>query len=296
MNAHLISAPVLCLALSACTASLRPATVAVSPPDVEAEARGRQILARAADKHGMKAYRRTQTLSYRMQDHWQGLLAILGNPWPDAQVDLMMTFRTGSFDGRAELLSGEARGEVWGLQAWKSYKARPGEAAVFEADDDLRFILPAVQYLLEFPFRAQGAEIISYAGEAEVAGRTYELVFVTWGDYEAHTGADQYVAYVDKETGLIRKVQYTVREFARFAVGTIHYDDLRDVGGLVLPMTQTVTGAPDDDLEDYLHRMTLVPDSVRLNEVPRERLIVDVNLPTLGDEKPGSQPAAGPAA
>ncbi len=285
MKLRTLSLLTLGLGLAGCTASLRPAEVSVSPVDPSAEAQGRRLLAAAADKHGLAAFKGAQTLSYQMHDHWQGMLAALGNPWPASKIDVKMTFKTGTFDARAEFVSGEHKGLVWGLQSWKSYKQAPGQAPVFEEDEDLSFILPAVQYLLEFPFRAQHADIVTYAGREVVNGRSYDRIFVTWGSYEAHTGADQYVAYIDRERGLITKVQYTVREFARFAKGTVHYDDMRNVGGLMVPMVQTITSEPSDDTQNYLHRMTLVPESVAIDGEPATLFVVDPELAPAGDHK-----------
>ncbi len=55
----------------------------------------------------------------------------------------------------------------------------------------------------------------------------------------------------------------------------------------MVPMVQTVTSEPGDDMQDYLHRMTLVPESVAIDGVPAALLVVDPALAPAGDDKAG---------
>ena len=54
--------------------------------------------------------------------------------------------------------------------------------------------------------RIKDAPIISYAGEDEFRGKKYDLVFCSWGTEKPHMKHDQYVAWINKETGLMEEV------------------------------------------------------------------------------------------
>lgn len=242
-------------------------------------------MAQAAQTHGLEAYDAADRISYIMHDHWQGLLAALGNPWPDSRVSLKVQFRPRTFDARATFLAGDHDGTTWGMQSWSTYQQQGSGPAEFSENSDAQFILPAMQYLLEFPFRGLNAGLVAYAGVEVIGDVSYERVFVTWNSFDAHSDADQYVVYINPETHRIEKLAYTVREFAGFAKGAVHYRDFQSVGGVLIPMTQTVTGAPTDDLSDYLHEMTIEPGSVVLDG-DASVFDVDANRAQGADKKP----------
>lgn len=270
-----------------CVTSLRPPSLEERAHDAALQTQGRQLLARAAKAHGVSAWRAAKTIRYEMNDHWMGLLGRLGNPWPDSQLKVRLEYRLGSFDGRATFLSGDEKGTTWGLQTWRTYVATAGEAPRFKDNKDARFILPAAQYLLEFPFRAQSIELVAYAGPRTIDGTSYETVFATWRSFDKSKKHDQYLVYINPSTHMIEKVEYTIREFAGFAKGAIHYQEFKDFSGLKLPMRQIVNGAASDqaDPTDCVHVMTIDPSTVQLDAVAMSEFVVDPKLALLGDEK-----------
>jgi len=201
---------------SGCTADIRPdafAKVERVSPDVEQ--RGRALLARAAEVHGAASFGAKQTYTMVIHDEWRGIARMM-NPWPEHDVDVRLSYRSGSFDARAEFLSGEEEGKTWGMQAWKTYTAGAGEEPMFEQHDDAAFILPAIQYLNEFVFRSHDDQLVSYLGTEEIRGKTYERVFVTWESLTPSASADQYIVYIDPDTGRVDKIGYTVRDIMKW--------------------------------------------------------------------------------
>ncbi len=286
---HLISSLfVLTLTLNTgCLVDIRPDSLLKDNLEhVELERRGRALLDEAAKAHGQDAWQEVTTYSVSMRDTWQGFLIKRQSPWPESEVDVTLHHLANTFDAQAILESGAHEGEVWGMQSWRTYTmASEGQQAVFAEHAHIAFILPAIQYLQEFIFRTHRAPIVRAAGEVMVRGKVYESVLVTWEKLEAHTGADQYMVYLEPETHHVAKIQYTVRDAFRFVQGTIHFDDLRDVDGVLWPFTQSVTlGLDDDPATDYAHLMKL--GEVTLNEVSPERFRVDPGISKMGDAKP----------
>jgi hypothetical protein len=143
--------------------------------------------------------------------------------------------------------------------------------------------------------------VVRDGGEVRHHGRSYDLVFATWRAAEPQPDLDQYVLWIDRETGLLSKVRYTVRDavprmsplMQRLALplvaGTMHYEDYREIDGVQVPFLQTVTLQPPELTryplsENYFHRLEL--EEARFDTVPREALLPDPALGEPRDRKP----------
>lgn len=279
-------------------ADLRSLEVRSAGDDPAAAERGRALLREVAETHGLAALAGHRTMEVVAEDRWAS-----ASPWWPAPSQRLRAQRLiGSFDSRVELLDGPGAGQVWGLQSWTPWRAPAGGAPeALAADPALTFYLPSLHYFDELPFRLLGAETVIEAGPARLGDREYRRVFATWGGSLPHGGADQYELWIDPETRRLAKATYTVREAAGFAeaalrpiyrfagVGTIHFDDYRQVDGVLVAFSQAVTiggpeqvtGPPEDSA---LHRLVL--ESVAFDAVPPEALAPLPGLPPPGDRKP----------
>ncbi len=266
--------------------------------DAETERRGREKLERLAERHGYAAWKARTTMETVARDYWPGGSAW----WPEDDQKFRSQALLGTFTSRAELLDGDAAGEVWGIQAWAPYKERNRERTwVSKSEGALTFYLPTLHYFNELPFRILSATVVRDGGEARHGGRAYDLVFASWRSAAPQPDLDQYVLWIDRETGLLAKVRYTVREAVPqmpplmqklalpLVAGTIHYEDYRDVEGIQVPFLQTVTLPPPELTryplsENYFHRLEL--EEARFDTVPREALLPDAALGDPGDRKP----------
>lgn len=267
-----------------CTSDLRPEVLKISAPDAERQKRGRQLLSRTAQFHGIAAAKTAQSLEFVMTDQWKGLFANVVCPWPSKRTHARVALRLGSFDARVTFLDGEYKDHVWGLQAWKTYEIKPGGAAKFVENEKAAFVLPAEQYLVELAFRVQDAELIAYAGQATVEKKTYDLVFVTWGSFETNATHDQYLLYLDPETGRLEKGLFTVREKMKSFTSAVHFTDYQTVDGMLVPHTITLNDAVDDGLDDFLHQIKIEPGSTQTG-VSLDRFFVNPDLKAVDDRK-----------
>ena len=170
-----------------------------------------------------------------------------------------------------------------------------------DGDGAMTFYLPTLQYFDELPFRLPSASVVLDAGVAAIAGRSYRRLFVTWDRAEPSEVVDQYDVWIDPDTLRIAKVTYTVRDaVARSpflmrplmriaAVGTMHYDDYREIDGVLVPFSQVVTlgtaEATPESLEDsFFHRLIL--DSASFDSIDPQELQPIDGLPPPGDHKP----------
>lgn len=270
----------------ACQADIRPDSLTgITKPTKAVEKRGRALLKEAANTHGLNAFDQVNTYEMEIKDQWKGVMGSLGNPWPDKYVHAKLAFRARSFDARATFLHKAQKGRVWGMQSWKTYTIEPGKTKpVFEDNDDAKFILPAIQYLTEFIFRDHSDKIVAYAGKETIRGVAYERVFITWSSLEPSSKHDQYLVYIHPKTRQVAKISYTVREFMDMATGSIHFEDVRSVSGILFPYKQSVTAKATDDPNDYMHRITIL--RVTLNSPAESTLLINERLRKVGDKKP----------
>jgi hypothetical protein len=275
---------------------------AVLRADDASERRGRERLERLAERHGLSAWRSHATMETVAKDVWP-----LGGPWwPEDSQRFRSQALLGTFTSRAELLDGRGEGEVWGLQAFAPYKKKSaGGDATFLGEDtpEITFYLPTLQYFNELPFRLLSATVVRDGGSAHHRGKAYDLVFVSWRSPEPQSDLDQYVLWIDRQTGLLAKARYTVRDavprmpplqqkwFRPLVAGTIHFEDYREIEGVQVPFVQTVTLPPPEltryPLSDhFFHRLTL--EQAAFDTVSRETLLPDPSLGEPGDRKPAS--------
>ena len=280
-------------------ADLRAETVRRPDPAEASAAAGRELLEAVARAHGVEAFAALRTMEIVAVDEWAGDSAW----WPEPAQRFRAERLLGTFTSRVELLDGPEAGRVRGIQSWTPYR-RESTGAPLErphTDPMITFYLPTLQYFDELPFRLLEATVALDAGEATVGGRAYRRLFVTWNDPAPHAAVDQYELLVDPETLLIAKVSYTVRDGAATspawmrplmriaAVGTMHYEDYREIDGVMMAFRQTVTlgsaeATPETLEESFFHR--LLVESVRFDTVAPGALLPIDGLPEPGDRKP----------
>ena len=215
---------------------IRPKALREGPISGTSAQSAKERLARAAAAHGVKRWREFRILEVAAKDSWHWWMAHTPlNPWPEPRQQLRMQFLRGTWTSRMELLNGPEPGGVWGIQAWHPYRISPGGKPVFQADDDISFYLPTYHYFFEFPFRIGAAGIVADAGEASHQGKSYDRVFATWDTLEPNRDKDQYVVWINQDTGLIDRIEYTVREIGGFAAGATNYYEYRSVDGVMIP-------------------------------------------------------------
>ena len=232
-----------------------------------------------------------QTYSLKGRDVWKGLFGKLGKPWPQTDSELALRYAIGTFDSEVSFLNGDREGVQAGLQSWNYYEKAPGAAAVFmEYDERIAFGLSAYQYFFELLDRLKKAPIISYAGEKEFLGQIYDQVFVSWETPKPHQQHDQYVLWINQESGLLDFAVYTLRETylklpgAKAFYGSIQFADWRSVDGILIPHRQIVyLNEPKKKANKHLHQLEV--REFAFDDFPLEDLYPNPKLEKIGDDK-----------
>lgn len=255
----------LALSLSACgLADLRTSAQKEGNLPSDSEEIGAELLERAIKAQGVDKMSNFQNYEVVAVDHWKGLFGTLGKVWPTKKAKLRLRYAIDSFDSQLEFLDGKERGMIAGLQSWNYYeKYEDGEIHFKEkADKKNRFGLAAFHYFFELPVRLSKAEIVKYVGERAKDGKTYDLVFASWMSEEPNKEADQYVAWINKETGLLEYSEFTIRDSYAAGpasiYGAMYYADFREINGVLIPFQQSAfKNSAGSDKEDFLHRLTV---------------------------------------
>ncbi len=270
----LIAAGLLVLALAGLAffqlsrlSDIRPPELAGEGITEEREQHGRELLSRLEDAHGgYPAWSARSGARVELRDHWPGrMMRAAVMPWTQSGLLMRSTMLRGKDALRLEFLEGKDAGNAWGIQNWMTYRVAGGTWN-FQDDDTIRFWLPTFQCYVEARVRHREGDVGAAAVPETLAGVTYQRVFVSWGKGEPQPGVDQYLAWIDPDSGRLEYLAYTVRDMMPAIVGCMHYRDYRQVDGLWVAMTMAVVEGPGGP--DALHRFEL--EDVRFEDVPRD--------------------------
>ena len=107
-----------------------------------------------------KIGKKMETYEIQMHDQFFGLVGKSGNPYPKNEAHLTLQYIPNTFNGRGFFTKGKKKGEMWGIQSWKTYSQKPNEKVVWKYDKDIEFWLPTYQYFIEMPSRLKEATIV----------------------------------------------------------------------------------------------------------------------------------------
>ncbi len=263
---------------------IRPDSLPKETLSAETSQRARELLDQAAEKHGMSAWQRHSTLEILASDKWFGLMAHSPfNPWEISEQRLQFQFLRGTWSSRIEFLNGPEQGNVWGIQSWQPYKTNSGKQPQFENDDNIRFYLPTYQYFIEIAFRIGTASIVADIGAGTYQGKNYNRVFATWGSIEAHREHDQYIIWINQDSVLIDRIEYTVREFGGIAAGATNFADYRNIEGVMIPHLLSIRLVMPGGFEKEAHVLEI--ERAIWNEVDEALLLPKQELAFEGQSK-----------
>lgn len=249
------------------------------------------ILQAAWEKQGFARLAEHKTYSFQGSDVWKGMMGKMGKPWPEAKSEIEFKYAVGTFCSQALFKNGKRAGAIAGLQSWKYYEQEPNAKLTFMPyDDRVGFGLSAYHYFFEMLDRMVKVPIISYAGEKSFKGNTYDLVFATWHQPEPHMENDQYVLWINRETGMLEYAVYSLRDnylkmpgYKAF-YGSIHFDEYRKIDGIMIPHKQTVfLNQPNKNDKRHIHQ--LIVSDFAFDSFDLQTLYPDSDLPKLGDSK-----------
>jgi len=244
--------------LSGCLADIRTVDLKNEEFTKANREKGRNLLQAMAEAHGVQAYQQHKSVSAVLRDEWSnGVAKLFAMPWHANNELVQLDYWINTYDSSLQFKEGKAKGTIWGIQNWATYTRQSKTATpVFKKNKAVKFWLPTIQYFIAMPFAIQEATVVSYAGEATVNDKKYDLVAASWETLAPQKNIDQYLLWINRETKLLDYAQYTVRDMFSFITGTMTYEDYRAVDGVWLAFKQTAGGEPGSN-EKFMHRYVL---------------------------------------
>ena len=253
----------------------------------ESAAAGKRRLAALRTAHGAEAGESYQTAEVVFVDDWPfALTRIALSPWPEQAQRLRGKLLRRSWTTEFELLNGEDAGERWGLQSWKTWKASPDGEPEFEDSWLTAVTLAGLRYFVEMPFPKDTATVVADVGPGEWDGKRYERLYVTWETPDAQRGYDQYILWIDPVSGLVARVDFTIRVLAGAAIARAEFKDYQTFGGVEFPSEIVIDGVLPTGHTLPVHTIRI--EDVKWDTVDPESLKPDPTLAEMGEAKPGT--------
>lgn len=240
------------------------------------------LMSKMAEAHGAQNWEGFDSYTATLTDEFFGFVGKKGNPFPENKTKIAVSYIPNTFDGQLEILSGKKKGEIWGMQSWKTYQKNSEGEVDFQEHKDAFFWIPTYQYFLEFPLRIQKADALAYAGKKTVNNIDCEGVLVSWRKVAPQKDVDQYLIWLDEKTHRIVKVDYTIRDQFKFLIGRLAFFDYKEFDGVLLP-TKMEGESNLKKKGGLLHEIDLLDFEV--NKMDAESLRPDKTIPAMGDDK-----------
>ena len=213
----------------------------------QAEVDGKALLEKMENAHGgYDRWAAFESGSFDQQAVWYGRNAI--SHWDTLPQKFHMEVRLGTEEATLKLLNGPTTGNRYRIRDGKHLSAISGqdwqETEATQYHEKILF----KGYWFQLPFRIREASIIRYAGQETFGGKTYDLLFASWGSESANADFDQYLLYLDTESHRIAWLYFTLRDKVKGLSMSSQFTNYQAVDSLILAHSQYVrSGRPEGD-------------------------------------------------
>ncbi len=209
-----------------------------------------------AERSGLSKWKTVKTYQVDYADNFYGTFGKLANPFKDKKNNFKLRYVPMKSKGNLRFSSGSEKGMVWGYDEGTTYtKTDRNAQAEIKKSKKITFWLPTYQYFIEFPFRITNADVIYHVGERKYGLQVYDLILVSWKTHKPQKNLDQYLIWINQSTGLVDKLQYTIRDQAGILKGTAIIDEYQDYNGIKLPSLFKVYSKEDSTKPVHIMRL-----------------------------------------
>ncbi|MEM8889594.1 MAG: SRPBCC family protein [Bacteroidota bacterium] len=250
------------------------------------EDRAVQLLDEVIANSHLQKLANAEAYSFQATDDWKGMMTLM-NPLPKDNEPMEFRYRPNTFDGQFHYTEAKNK-TIHGVQSFNYYKLEDEGTMSFEKNKKITFTIPAIQYFFELPLRLRNAPILKYAGQKEFEGETYDLVFATWQQLEAHKEHDQYLLYISQGTRELKFANYTIRAnyvpAPKSMYGSVRYEKRKSSqDGIVYPSEIYIQVNELKKEEKSAHVLTI--QELKLNGFNQEDLYPSESIEFIGDAK-----------
>ena len=220
------------------------------------ETKAKNLMKEMALSHGIEEWNNISTYQIKLDDEFYGFVGKQGSPYKEGKTRISLNYVPNTFDGRLEILTGKEKGHIMGMSNWKTYTKNANDSIEFKKDKNAKFWVPTYQYFIEFPRKIQEATAFKYLGQKAYKNTLCEVILASWKTTEAQKDLDQYVIWVNASSKRIVKIDFTIRDIAKFVSGTIHFNKYKTFNGILLPSEMPVSSSLIK--KGLLHKMEIL--------------------------------------
>ncbi|GBF51199.1 putative lipoprotein [Leptospira ryugenii] len=257
-------------------ADLRPKELAQTGINPDLKQKGLTIITNPIEP-AMKPddWKRYKQIQFTLKDVWHSKAVRFFTPIKENEqrMKVFLDFEKDSME--IELLNGVNKGIYYGLVKKDVYQISPDTGKVFTGDDEVRVYLESLRLYLLMVWNLKNYEIIQYAGDIQLLGKTYERVYLTNVQVDANPDVDQYLAYFEKETGALEWVEFTYRELFSWYKGTLKFGYYENWEGKQFPRRISILDKFDDP--DFVHEIRIERIEVPTKPLTEEKAIQEQN-------------------
>lgn len=278
------------LAISSCkTVDIRTGYALKNNTSSDVE-KGKKLLKNAYLKMGYDKFAKTTNYEVGSLFKWKFPWTIMPmNALPGNKgKNIRFRFNSNDFNGQVTYLEGRKKGKTYGLQSWKDYRFKKKEDLKTKKSKRYNWGLATYHYVIEAPMRLLGADIIRYAGEKEFDGKQYDLVYATWGQDAPHKEHDQWLVYINKQSGMIDLTEITINDFflpmpPGMKGATIQTERKLTSNGSYLPSFVTIQLGKPKSTKKHVYTFEL--NDYKFDVFPQEELSPLKEVEQVGDAK-----------
>lgn len=240
------------LALVGCKlADLQPETLKNAEEAAELNAKARQVYGAALEQMGgLERFKRYKTKTLTGIDQWNSAFVRWFTPATESEQRFSATLSRDKDEIVFRFLNGSRKDEIIGVEAGSTFEERD-EKRIYGNAASIRLYLVPLRDYLEWPFTLFDSPVLLYGGSRTISDGAYDVVFASTGRVGPSKRHDQYLIYINRESGLVDYIEFTLRELMASYKGALHYDDFRQVEGLSIPFRIGVSGSVEDN--DFVH-------------------------------------------
>ena len=199
-----------------------------------------------AERGGFAAFRTVRQKILIGTDKWHSTWVRWLTPVTEAQQQFQATFQTDPYELEYRFLNGKRQDEIIGVDLNGTYVLAEGKRQ-YEDSSRIRLYLQPLRDYFEWPFTLFESPVLLYGGKKNINGRPYELIFATTGEPSPSNDQDQFLLYINAQTGTVDYLEFTLRELASFYRGALHYREFKIVNGLTVPAVIAVCDTVEDE-------------------------------------------------
>lgn len=207
-------------------------------------------------------------------DTWHSTLIRWLTPATERQQQFTAEFGPGGCDVRFRYRNGKRLNTLIGIDSNGTF-VEDDDGRRYRSDKGKRLYLLPLRRYVEWPVSLANSPLLAYVGTRQVAGNLYDVIFAATGIPGDPSVHDHYRIYINRTTGVVDYIAFTLRELMPSYSGALHYRDYRAVNGRQLPFYIGVADTVDDDA--FVHEFRF--ESIRPGKLPADAQVFNSAAP-----------------